>query len=65
MRLPSEDGDDNTVVFGWVVGVHIDEATLKDGRVDILQLAPIGRLGGLEYVAVRETFSMDRPSWPE
>jgi hypothetical protein len=45
--LPSEDGDDNTVVFGWVVRVHIDEATLKDGRVDILQLAPIGRLRGL------------------
>lgn len=64
VRLPSEDGDDNTVVFGLVVGVHINEDVLKDGRVDILKLAPIGRLGGTEYVAVRETFSMTRPSWP-
>lgn len=64
IKLPSEDGDDNTVVFGRVVGVHIDESVLRDGRVDIVQLAPIGRLGGTEYVAVRETFSMTRPSWP-
>lgn len=26
---------------------------------------PLADYGGLEYVAVRETFSMDRPSWPE
>lgn len=63
VQLPSEDGDDNAVVFGRVVGIHIDHAVLVDGRVDINRVAPIGRLGGTQYVVVREPFSMTRPEW--
>lgn len=63
VRLPSEDGDDNTVVFGRVVGIHLREDVLVDGRVSMARLQPIGRLGGRDYVAVREVFSMDRPAW--
>lgn len=65
VRLPSEEGDDNTVVFGRVVGIHIDLAVLTDGRVDMTKLEPIGRLGGRQYVVVRETFDMDRPDWSQ
>jgi flavin reductase (DIM6/NTAB) family NADH-FMN oxidoreductase RutF len=64
LHLPSQEGDDNTVTFGRVVGVHIDESVLTDGRVDTAKLGPIGRLGGRDYVAVREVFAMDRPTWP-
>ena len=54
----------NTVVFGKVVGIHIDESVLSAGRVDMAKLQPIGRLGYLDYVKVTEVFSMDRPTWP-
>ena len=64
VRLPSDTNDENTVVFGRVVGIHIDDAVLVEGRVDITKVAPIGRLGGTQYVAVREPFSMIRPEWP-
>ena len=63
VQLPTNDDEANTVVFGRVVGVHIDDAVLVDGRVDITKVAPVGRLGGTQYVAVREPFSMTRPEW--
>jgi flavin reductase (DIM6/NTAB) family NADH-FMN oxidoreductase RutF len=58
-----EDDDPNTVVFGKVIGVHIDDQFIKDGLVDTAALEPIGRLGYLDYVKVDKTFSMDRPQW--
>lgn len=64
LSLPSEDGDENTVVFGQVVGIHIDERVLTDGHIDIAKLRPIGRLGALDYVDVKEAFSIERPTWP-
>lgn len=62
--LPSDDPDDgNTLVLGEVVGVHVDDDLLVDGRVDILKARPIGRLGYLDYVVVDTSFAMDRPRW--
>ena len=53
----------NIVVFGEVVGVHIDDQVIVEGRIDFLKLRPIGRLGYLDFVEVNNTFSMDRPTW--
>ncbi len=53
----------NVVVFGQVIGVHIVDRVLTDGRVDFLKLRPIGRLGYLDYVEVNNTFAMQRPDW--
>lgn len=62
VALPcTQEGMSNNVVFGEVVGVHIDDAMLKDGFVDISALRPIARLGYLDYTVVDETFSMPRP----
>ena len=58
-----DEGDPNTVIFGKVVGVHIDDRFIVDGRVDTLGMEPIGRLGYMDYVKVAELFSMDRPQW--
>lgn len=55
-------GRRNFVVFGRVVGVHIDEAILRDGLVDIGRAAPLARLGYMDYAVVRESFRMDRPA---
>jgi flavin reductase (DIM6/NTAB) family NADH-FMN oxidoreductase RutF len=54
----------NTVVFGEVVGVHIADSAIVDGRVDVLALDPIARLGYDQYTRVVDVFSMTRPGWP-
>ena len=64
VQLLTDDDEPNAVTFGRVVGIHIDDAILVDGRVDIGQLQPIGRLGYLDYVAVNDVFSLERPTWP-
>ena len=52
------------VVFGLVVGIHIDDAIIKDGFVDLGAAQPIARLGYMDYAVVRPDtiFSLDRPS---
>ncbi len=64
VQLLTNDDEPNTVTFGRVVGIHIDESILIDGRVDMARLQPLGRLGYLDYVVVQEVFSMERPTWP-
>ncbi|RWP13051.1 flavin reductase family protein [Mesorhizobium sp.] len=51
------------VVAGEVVGVHIDDAFLKDGIFDIVRAGNVGRLGYMDYASVSEIFSMRRPHW--
>lgn len=52
-----------TVVIGQVVGIHLDEAVLTDGLVDIEKARPVSRLGYLDFAVTREVFSMTRPKW--
>lgn len=60
--LPSDDPDwDNGAIFGQVVGVHIRDDLLRDGRVDAALFQPVARLGYSDYAVVRETFRMARP----
>lgn len=49
------------VVFGEVVGVHIDDAVLEDGILKVERYAPLARLGYRDYSAVHDTFSLTRP----
>ncbi|MEX4008153.1 MAG: flavin reductase family protein [Neoaquamicrobium sediminum] len=55
----------NVIVFGEVVGVHIDDAALTDGLFDIVKAGTVARLGYMDYTAVSETFQMRRPRWQE
>lgn len=65
VELPTPDETDpNTVVFGEVVGVHVDDSTIVDGLVDMLKLDPIARLGYDQYTRVTDVFEMQRPDWP-
>ena len=60
--MPSNSGGDgNRVVFGQVVGIHIDESVLTNGLVDMAKVRPIARLGYMDYTRVDEVFAMDRP----
>jgi flavin reductase (DIM6/NTAB) family NADH-FMN oxidoreductase RutF len=49
------------VVIGRVVGVHIAEWCLTDGKVDVRKTQPIARLGYYEYTVVRDVFEMVIP----
>ena len=47
------------VVVGRVIGVHIrDEMLTPDGRVDILKIRPLARLGYHDYTSVESLFTM-------
>jgi len=62
LDLPSgRDGEPNNLVIGQVVGVHIDDAVLSEGRVDLKKVRPIARLGYMDYAVVDTIFSMQRP----
>ncbi|PHR24951.1 MAG: flavin reductase [Hoeflea sp.] len=52
------------VVIGQVVGIHIDDAALADGRLDMAAVAPLARLGYMDYADAANTFEMRRPAWP-
>jgi len=49
------------VVFGQVVGVHIDDRFIKDGRLDTAAMQPLARCGYDEYAVVDKVFPMMRP----
>ena len=55
------EGDVNYVVFGEVVGVHLRDDCIVDGRFDVTRYVPLSRLGSRDYTAVREVFEMVRP----
>jgi len=56
---------ENVVVIGQVVGIHIDEAILKDGMIDMALAAPLSRLGYLDYAVADQVFQMTRPRTPD
>ena len=61
--LPGTDGGpgNHAIVLGQVVGIHIDDAALVDGRVDVTKLRPIARLGYHDYAVIDEVFELGGP----
>ena len=64
VKLKDLDGGDSgrRLVLGRVVGVHIDERFVREGRVDSAAMRPIARGGYDEYSVVEKVFSMPRPA---
>ncbi|EJZ21642.1 flavin reductase family protein [Rhizobium sp. Pop5] len=54
---PSE----NVLVFGEVVGIHIDEAIVRNGRLDMSIARPVARMGYMDYSEGSDVFEMLRP----
>ena len=50
------------MVVGEVVGVHIDDAYLSDGRFDTARAQPIARCGYKDYTTVTGLWELERPS---
>ncbi|MDT3687113.1 MAG: flavin reductase family protein [Pseudorhodoplanes sp.] len=63
VQLSDVDGRalDNHVVFGQVIGVHIDDRYIADGLLDSAAMKPIARCGYHDYSVMESTFSMRRP----
>ncbi len=60
--LPDDEGRiDDWLVIGRVVGIHISDAFITDGRVDTVAMALIARLGYSEYVTIDEAWRLRRP----
>ena len=51
----------NIMIIGEVVGVHIDDAIIKDGRIDMLGYNPVARMGYMDYTTVTDIWEMQRP----
>jgi flavin reductase (DIM6/NTAB) family NADH-FMN oxidoreductase RutF len=61
--LPDDRGQaEDHMVIGRVLGIHIDDRYINDGRVDTAAMRPIARLGYSEYATVTEAWRMRRPS---
>ncbi|MCE8021965.1 flavin reductase family protein [Halomonas sp. MCCC 1A11036] len=52
---------DRHLIVGQVVGVHIDDAFLREGRFDTVAAQTLARCGYRDYAAVREVFELLRP----
>ncbi len=61
--LPAGDGSsDNLLVIGRVVGIHIDDRFIENGRVNSAAMKPIVRLGYSEYATMDTSWKMRRPA---
>lgn len=62
VELPARTGGRHShLVLGEVIGIYIDDALIRDGRVDVLALKPLSRLGYFDYSVVESLFEMRRP----
>jgi flavin reductase (DIM6/NTAB) family NADH-FMN oxidoreductase RutF len=60
--LPDDAGQaDDFLIIGRVLGIHIDDRFIHEGRVDTAAMRPIARLGYSEYATVTEAWRMRRP----
>jgi flavin reductase (DIM6/NTAB) family NADH-FMN oxidoreductase RutF len=50
----------NSLIIGEVVNVHIDDAVIVDGNIDMTRIRPIARLGYMDYSVVDTIFTMHR-----
>jgi len=53
-----------SIVVGEIVMIHVDDAVLRDGKVDPELLRPVARLGGMEYTKLGELFTLVRKKYP-
>lgn len=51
----------SSLVLGQIVSVYINDANLKDGKLDRNSLDLIGRMGGIQYTRTTQRFDMVRP----
>ena len=63
-QLKTHDGAplETYMAIGQVIGVHIDERCIRDGRFDMTIARTIARCGYADYAVVDDVFSIIRPA---
>ena len=63
-QLKTHDGTplETYMAIGQVIGVHIDERCIRDGRFDMTIARTIARCGYTDYAVVDDVFSIIRPA---
>lgn len=56
-----EEPSENTMIIGQVVGIHIRDEAIKDGRLDMALVRPLARLGYRDYSEAGNVFELGRP----
>lgn len=49
------------LIFGQVIGIHIEDKIIVDGKLDLEKVKPVTRLGYRDYAAVETIFELKRP----
>lgn len=60
-RILTLPGDDNYMVLGTVIGVHLRDDCLHEGRFDVTRFQPLARLGYRDYARIDTVFQLARP----
>ncbi|MCK4860863.1 MAG: flavin reductase family protein [Rhodobacteraceae bacterium] len=55
-------GENNVMVLGEVVGVHLDDTVIVNGIFDVTRYTPLARLGYKDYTSVTDVFALNRPA---
>jgi flavin reductase (DIM6/NTAB) family NADH-FMN oxidoreductase RutF len=55
-------GAANAMVIGEVVGVHMQDDFIVNGRFDVTRYTPLSRLGYMDYAAVETVFELVKPA---
>lgn len=56
---------DSHAVFGQVVGIHINESVIRNGRFDVALARPVARMGYMDFAEQAPVFEMFRPEAPK
>jgi len=51
----------SSLVIGKIVSIYMNDAQIKDGKLDRDSLDLVGRMGGLQYTRTTQRFEMVRP----
>ena len=54
-----------STIFGEVQCIHVRDDIYQDGAIMLEKFKPVGRLGGLGYARITDTFEMIRPAPPQ
>jgi flavin reductase (DIM6/NTAB) family NADH-FMN oxidoreductase RutF len=55
------EGAENYAVFGEVIGIHMRDDCMVDGRFDVTTFQTLTRLGYRDYSVIKDVFALSRP----
>jgi flavin reductase (DIM6/NTAB) family NADH-FMN oxidoreductase RutF len=53
------------IILGHVIGVHIDDQLIVDGKLDVERWQPLARLGYKDYTIIEKAFEMPNMAKPK